>query len=159
MNVLHLFDCRSLSKLKLLLNITLIIGAFYLILLIKRKASEFNKREFEQLANDHARAHIHSDYSIFFIESNYNRKEFTTKEMCAIESAAKTNPNALIQVYTFTARLNEKANAMLNLYPNIRIIHFEPAVIFKDTPLLQWWMNGDVLRSPHSFVHLSDAFR
>lgn len=104
-------------------------------------------------------SHLQYDYSIFFIESNYNRKEFTTKEMCAIESAAKTNPKALIQVYTFTAKLNEKASLLLNLYPNIRIIHFEPEMIFKDTPLLQWWLNRKVLSSSHSFAHIADAFR
>lgn len=99
------------------------------------------------------------NYSVFFLESNYNREEFTTKEMCAIESAAKTNPNATIQVYTLRAKLNEKTNQLLKTYSNIRINKFEPRVIFKDTPLLKWWSKGTVMKSPFSFAHIADAFR
>ena len=98
-------------------------------------------------------------YSMFFFESNYIRREMTTKEMCAIESAAKTNPNALIQVHSFSARLNIKARKLLKIFPNIKIIAFNPERLFNDTPILQWWNSGVFLKSPYSFSHLTDAFR
>ena len=99
------------------------------------------------------------DYSIFFLESNYMRSEITTKQMCSIESAAKTNPNALIQVYSFSAKLNEKAKYLLKKYRNLKIIKFNPEQVFSDTPILKWWQSGAVLKSPYSFSHLTDAFR
>lgn len=98
-------------------------------------------------------------YSIFFLESNYLRKELTTKEMCAIESAAKTNPKALVQVHTFSAKLNNNAKKLQKIYPNIQVIEFKPEKVFNDTPILEWWNKGAVLKSPFCYSHLSDAFR
>lgn len=105
------------------------------------------------------RKNTDNNYSMFFLESNSNQKEFTTKEMCAIESAAKVNPKAIVKVYTFTAKLNWKTNELLKIYPNLKVIKFEPEVVFKNTPLLQWWSNGLVLTSPYSNAHIADAFR
>ena len=97
-------------------------------------------------------------YSIFFFESNYMRNELSTKQMCAIESAAKTNPNALVQVHIYTAKLKDK-EMMLKKYPNLKIIDFAPNKVFNNTPILKWWMSGAVFKSPYSFSHMTDAFR
>lgn len=98
-------------------------------------------------------------YSIFFFESNYEREELTTKEMCAIESAAKNNPNALVQLHTYSATLGEKAEALLKIYENLKVIRFEPEKIFNETHMFEWWSNKDVFKSKFTFSHLTDAFR
>lgn len=98
-------------------------------------------------------------YNIFFLESNYHRQSLTTKELCSIESAAKVNPKAIIKVYTINAKLNNETKKLLKIYSNIRVIQFKPEIVFNNTPFLQWWLKGDVLKSPYSFAHIADAFR
>lgn len=79
--------------------------------------------------------------------------------MCAIESAAKTNPKALVQIHTFSSKLNKNANKLKQLYPNIRLIDFKPEEVFNNTPILNLWLKGVILKSPFAYFHLSDAFR
>ena len=98
-------------------------------------------------------------YTIFFLESNYQRKKLTTKEMCAIESAAKANPKALVQVHRFSAKLCNNANLLRKIYPNIRLVDFKPEDVFKDTPILDWLQKGDIFTSPYAYSHLTDVFR
>lgn len=125
--------------------------------LMFKKYKSFSEKSINKNKNIYISAKY--KYSIFFLESNYLRKEFTTKEMCAIESAAKMNPKALIQVHTFTAKLNNNANILKNIYPNIQITNFQPENVFNDTPILDWWHKGSVLKSAFSYSHLTDAFR
>lgn len=146
-------------KLKKLIAVILIIFICnFTFLLITRKKSIFNENV-KQQQSERIKTYVHNNYSIFYLESIYNRKVFTTKEMCAIESAARVNPTAIIRVYTFKANFTNKTIELLRIYPNIRIIKFEPEFLFKGTPFLQWWLNGDVFKSPYAYAHISDAFR
>jgi hypothetical protein len=70
-------------------------------------------------------------YNIFFVETNPETKIFTTKQLCAIESAAKNNPNANIYVLSIKALLNEQMNGLKLIYPNIKFIKFLPTELFK----------------------------
>lgn len=98
-------------------------------------------------------------YSIFFVETNFLRRELTTKEMCAIESAAKNNPKALVQVHTISAKLNKKANRLLEKYSNLRVFDLDSEVAFNNTPMMSWWLNGSFVGSKYTFAHIADAFR
>lgn len=131
--------------------ITLLIILYIILLLYKINGKLINKYQNEK--------NKVKNYTIFFLESNFLRKVFTTKEMCAIESAAKKNPYAIVKVYSYSAILNDKANKLLKEYSNIKIIKFKPEEIFSNTPFLHWWLNSSVLKSPHSFAHIADAFR
>lgn len=63
-------------------------------------------------------------FNIFFIESNPNNndRDIGFKELCAIESAARHNPEAKIQVYTLGAQLNSNASILFDEFQNINII-------------------------------------
>lgn len=95
---------------------------------------------------------------LFFIESSQEKLEFSTKELCAIESAAKHNKNTQIQVYSFRAQL-PKNTGLREKYPNLRVINTNFDQLFRDTPLDAWWRSGLVLKSPYYLVHSSDAAR
>jgi hypothetical protein len=99
-------------------------------------------------------------YSIFFLETQYAKAEFTTKQMCAIESAARNNPNSFVQIYSFRSVFNTNNNVSLfNTYPNLRIRRLDPDVVFNNTPLMVWWARGRVKHSQHAYAHISDAAR
>ena len=100
-----------------------------------------------------------SQYNIFFLETNYNRSEFGTKELCAIESAAKTNPKAKIFVFLIKAEFSQYKINFTENYPNLIWVKFDPLELFRDTPLFTWWQNGDWSSSPYITLHLSDAAR
>jgi hypothetical protein len=100
-------------------------------------------------------------YNIFFIETNSSRPFFTIKELCAIESAAFRNPRAIVYVFSSEAQLDESSKLMLSKhYSNIRMLKLEPLSVFEQTPLLEWWLSGNVTSHPtHKTGHLSDAVR
>ena len=97
-------------------------------------------------------------YNIFFIESNIKRNEFSTKQMCAIESAARNNPNSFVQVYTLNARLNKNASFLVTNYSNIEIIKFNANQTLESS-LLEFWTKGEAMKSPYASAHLSDFLR
>ena len=65
-------------------------------------------------------------YNIFFLETNYTRWEFSTKQLCAIESAAKTNPNAKIFVFSIKAEFYKYKINLTENYLNLFWVKFEP---------------------------------
>lgn len=97
---------------------------------------------------------------IYFIESNMKRDYFSLKQLCSIESAAKNNPNFLIQVYTLRASLNPSMSFLLKKYSNIKIIDFKTEEIFgNESSFVEFWSKGDIMRSPYAHAHLSDFIR
>ena len=70
-------------------------------------------------------------YNIFFIETNPDRILFTTKQLCAIESAAKNNPNGNVYVLSIKAIQNEQFINLKSFYSNIKFMKFVPNEIFK----------------------------
>jgi hypothetical protein len=100
-----------------------------------------------------------SQYNIFFLETNYNRSEFSTKELCAIESAAKTNPKAKIFIFLINAEFSKYKINFTESYPNLIWVKFDPLELFRDTPLFTWWQNREWSLSSYITVHLSDAAR
>ena len=105
---------------------------------------------FENLANS-------SGYNIFFVETNLEHTTLTTKQMCAVESAALHNRNANVFVVSIRAVLNE--TLLFKTYKNFIWLRLLPNEIFSDTPLLQWWLSAKVFKSVYMTAHLSDAVR
>ena len=97
-------------------------------------------------------------YNIYFFETNSNRIHFTLRQLCAIESAAKNNPNAKIRIYSVSAKLNQM---FLEKYPNIEFNQLDIDHFLKDTILENWYakMKNVILSGPYSVVHLSDILR
>jgi lactosylceramide 4-alpha-galactosyltransferase len=98
-----------------------------------------------------------SQYNVFFLETNLERNEFSTKQLCAIESAAKANPKGKIFISSIKSEfLNLN---LIKQYPNLIWLKFKPVELFRNTPLWTWWTNGQVFSSPYMSAHISDAAR
>ncbi len=97
-------------------------------------------------------------YNMFFIETNYKRAELTTRELCAVESAARNNPNANVYLLSIRASLGS-FSALTDRYPNLSLQKFMPFDLFNNTPLLNWFNEGHVFKSKYTISHLTDAAR
>ena len=79
-------------------------------------------------------------YNVFFIETNRypDKNVFDFKQLCAVESTALNNPNALINFYTLhkTAGLNKDLVAK---YKNIKLIRTSAEVLLENTSFSEWW--------------------
>lgn len=95
--------------------------------------------------------------NVFFIETNYMRNFLSFKEECAIESAAKHNPNSTIYVITVNARPNH--NIFPIFYNNIKYLKVNVNRLLYKTVLHDWWFNGKFIKSSFKMAHLSDALR
>ena len=108
--------------------------------------------------------------SIFFHETScassvHGGIVLTPRQACAVESAAKMNPD--LEVYLlFTSPINlENAtvkNKMVNQllsYPNIRIRHLSFEKYFVGSPLEEWYKGGALKASKWPRSHASDALR
>ena len=100
-----------------------------------------------------------TNFEIFFIESNMKRSEIDTKQMCAIESAAKNNPNEIVKIFSLKSQLNKNSSFLLKKYDNIQFVNFDPEKMLNDTRLLEFWNKGEVMRSAYGHAHLSDFLR
>ena len=78
--------------------------------------------------------------------------------MCAIESAALSNPSATINVYSANAKFHQK---WLNKYSNIKLIKLDFDDLFKETYFENWFKQNKhlILNSPFTAVQLSDMVR
>lgn len=108
-------------------------------------------------SNEHPEKNV--KFNIFFIESNLTRKEIAIKQMCCIESAAKHNPLASIQVYTLQAKLNPNVTYLLSNYMNVQIVQFDAERDLSNKNVKSFWKNGTIHKSPFSYSHLSDFLR
>ena len=92
------------------------------------------------------------------------------KQICAIESAAKHNPDRSVQIFIRLPKskqinLVEQNNknfswdAILNQYKNLRIIFFNETNFFKNTAVMEWYKNAKWQHSPQQSSHLSGYAR
>ena len=78
-------------------------------------------------------------YNIFFFETNSQNKYFYLRQLCAIESAAKNNPNARIYVYSLTAQMNQ---IFLDKYPNVLPKKLDIDEFVNGTIIANWYFNN-----------------
>jgi len=153
--VIFLRKIRRQTKITALLLV--IIIAFYFTLsyvqIEKKQEIDYN---FEY-GTEEPNISSQKRYNIFFIESDSNRNHFTWKDICSIESAAFHNPNAMIYVYSLSAKFDKFD--LTNRYSNINIRYLNIPMLFNQTPLMSWWQNGAIKQSSYKTVHLSDALR
>jgi lactosylceramide 4-alpha-galactosyltransferase len=100
-----------------------------------------------------------SKYNITFIETSNATTSLSPRHLCAIESAARNNPSASVNLYTLNAKSGRDYSFLLNQYPNLHIIQTSPTELFNNTPLMTWYEKGEILKSKYPVVHLSDAGR
>jgi lactosylceramide 4-alpha-galactosyltransferase len=108
--------------------------------------------------------------SIFFHETSCGSSSqggiiLTARQACAVESAAKMNPD--LEVYLlFTAPINlgnstvkNKVVTQLLSYPNIHVRHLHFEKYFMGSPLEEWYKGGALKASRWPRSHASDALR
>jgi lactosylceramide 4-alpha-galactosyltransferase len=108
--------------------------------------------------------------SIFFHETSCASSlqggiVLTARQACAVESAAKMNPD--LEVYLlFTAPINlgnstvkNKVVSQLLSYPNIHVRHLHFEKYFMGSPLEEWYKGGALKASRWPRSHASDALR
>ncbi|XP_066592520.1 lactosylceramide 4-alpha-galactosyltransferase-like [Prorops nasuta] len=105
--------------------------------------------------------------NIFFHETSCFGEqgiEFNVRKACAVESAARMNPQMKVfLLFLSPATVSNNAKALFNIlssYSNIRINRIFPEVYVRDTPLEEWYIGGEALHKslwPRS--HMSDILR
>ena len=154
--VLKLFSSNSWNVVSLIFSfgMTTAIAVYFLWFSnnLNNLINDSNYHAFIRLENA-------SKYNIFFIETNYERNEFSTKQLCAIESAAKTNPNGKVSIFSLKAQSNLLNFALFEQYSNLDWLKLNPKELFRDTHLDSWWTKGQVFKSNFKVAHLSDAAR
>jgi hypothetical protein len=96
--------------------------------------------------------------NIILIETNLNRSQTDFKQNCAIESAARNNPNANVMVFSLSAEVDYR---LIKEYKNINLVKKSVEDFFDGTPLFDWWRskNVTILASTFFKEHLSDGLR
>jgi hypothetical protein len=110
------------------------------------------------------------DRRIFFHETSGN-VELNLQQCCAVESAAKHNPDRPVQLFLrpivnygcssrpSTMFYNPPWLDVLSQYPNVKAILVNEDHYFAGTPLQDWYQKGEWTKSEHEVAHLSDYIR
>ena len=98
-------------------------------------------------------------YNILFVETNHYRERLGIRQLCAVESAAKHNSNARVQVKVLKARID--VPELFEMYPNIKWEVLDLDDVFRRTPLFEWWKSNKLANHDNytRFAHLADALR
>lgn len=110
------------------------------------------------------------DRRIFFHETS-GKNELAFRQCCAIESAAKHNPDRPVQLFlrplltgchdhsSYPSFDNPLWLDILSHYPNIAAILVNEHHYFTGTSFQNWYNAGQWRQSPHEAIHLSDYIR
>ncbi|GAB6023651.1 Lactosylceramide 4-alpha-galactosyltransferase [Chamberlinius hualienensis] len=98
--------------------------------------------------------------TIFFIETLIDKYDLTSREACAIESAANKHKST-VTVYNTNGPFNisNKYIQLLNTLPNVHLEVLNVAEAFRETPLESWYQSDALQSSKYPTVHTSDALR
>ncbi|XP_057368265.1 lactosylceramide 4-alpha-galactosyltransferase-like [Daphnia carinata] len=114
-----------------------------------------------------------TDQRIFFHETS-GTNELNFRQCCAVESAAKNNPDRPVQLFLrpLFISCHEHLSShpsdffhkplwldILSNYPNIEAILLNEDYYFAGTPLQSWYNAGKWRKTEHETVHFSDYIR
>jgi len=103
-----------------------------------------------------------NSHRIYFHETS-GKKSLNFRQTCAVESAAKENPDRPIQLFMQTDGLDDPKEPwlfILTQYSNIQIILINNETeYFVNTPLENWYRNGIWRNSTYKVEHFSDYIR
>ena len=157
---------RKNRTLKLLATLILVASVIYLELKPNLKSRREQQQQQQQRYDDSNIRSLSSltnsssySFAVFFLESDPRRKLPTTKETCAIESAAKNNPNALVMHYRAIVSEDQLARLVTKAYANVRLAKFEPEKVFTDTPILEWWKTISKSSTDSTYSQINEAFK
>lgn len=98
---------------------------------------------------------------IIFHESS-GRSQLNSKQSCAVEAAARNNPDRPVQLFMLSNPAFDYESRWLEVlsrYPNVRVVLVNEEDYFKNTPLENWFVKGEWRTSPYKKIHLSDYLR
>lgn len=98
---------------------------------------------------------------IIFHESS-GRTQLNSRQCCAVEAAARNNPDRPVQLFMLSVTGFNYASPWLDVlssYANVRVVLVNEEDYFKNTPLESWFKKGDWRTSPYKKIHLSDYLR
>jgi lactosylceramide 4-alpha-galactosyltransferase len=97
-------------------------------------------------------------YNIFLVETNDSKTYLNYRQLCAIESAAKHNPDATVHVKSVRALIKDQE--IFSKYPNIQFEIIKIKEALKNTPLNEWWSKNLLAKDDYYRIsHTSDALR
>lgn len=113
-----------------------------------------------------------SDQRIFFHETS-GRSQLSLRQCCAVESAARNNPDRPVQLLMRSSTncastdpiksqqlpMNPSWLKVLSRYPNVEIVLLNQDHYFAGTPLEDWYTKGVWRTSRFEMGHLSDYIR
>ncbi|XP_076170548.1 lactosylceramide 4-alpha-galactosyltransferase isoform X2 [Ptiloglossa arizonensis] len=104
--------------------------------------------------------------NIFFHETSCfddNSLTLNVRQACAVESAAKMNPNTNVYLFFVSvSKINDRSKEIFNrlqTYPNIKIRRIYPEKYVKNTPLELWYKSSVLRKSRWPRSHMSDILR
>ncbi|XP_026299591.1 lactosylceramide 4-alpha-galactosyltransferase isoform X4 [Apis mellifera] len=107
-----------------------------------------------------------TDWNIFFHETSCfdeNGLALNARQACAVESAAKINPDMNIYLLFLSpskiSRRFRRLFKQLQTYPNIHIRRIKPEDYMKNTPLNEWYKTEILKKSKWPINHMSDILR
>ncbi|XP_055593862.1 lactosylceramide 4-alpha-galactosyltransferase-like [Uranotaenia lowii] len=108
-----------------------------------------------------------SGRNIFFHETSCSSDgviKLNARQACAIESAARTNPNwKVFALFAAPVGFRNKTELplldALHHYSNINLRFVNLTTYARDTPLAEWMQSGEIFRSKYMNSHLSDIMR
>ncbi|KAL1488372.1 hypothetical protein ABEB36_014848 [Hypothenemus hampei] len=110
--------------------------------------------------------------NIFFLETSCNsykmgRIFITSRQACAVESAARMNPDMDVYllfaspglIVDYGSESDKFLHVLITEYPNVKIQHFNIERYVQNTPVEDLWTSGKIYKSSYPIVHTSDALR
>ncbi|KAI9558761.1 hypothetical protein GHT06_015550 [Daphnia sinensis] len=97
--------------------------------------------------------------------------DLTARQCCAVEAAAKNNPNRQVHLFVSRSELDDEQQqkltnssnpspwlTVMQHYPNVEVIFYDEAEYFNDTTLETWYMENQ-WQDDQQEAHLSDYVR
>lgn len=107
-----------------------------------------------------------TDRNIFFHETSCFDQDglvLNARQACAVESAAKMNPNMNVYLlFVSASKISNQSKELFNqlqTYPNIHLGHIYPEDYVRNTPLDLWYRSGILKKSRWPRSHMSDILR
>ncbi|KXJ71251.1 hypothetical protein RP20_CCG021053 [Aedes albopictus] len=168
------FHASGKIRRRVYISLGLLIAMLYIMYSIDSQRPHENcfAREFPdpfRVLEDIQKSHKQPKHgrNIFFHETSCSADgviKLNARQACAIESAARMNPdwNAFVLFASPVGFRNRSALPLLDAlhaYPNINLRYVNLSTYAQHTPLEDWMRSGEIFRSKYMNSHLSDIMR
>jgi hypothetical protein len=97
---------------------------------------------------------------IFFVETIENKTDVTGRVLCAMESAARYNPDKQIYlVISLHSRIHSLQSIFENVLPNMHLVRIDIFELTYGTAVQDLWNSKMIQKSKYGYSHISDMLR